>query len=677
MQDESTSLDALADLLTDIRGASGGVRGISTRSKAAKANAKDASGKGKGRSNGISDMPMFKATPLQELFLGEEGVATDVELSQRMVWEQLDMRTSKVLDLYKEIVRDGDSSGEEDNDNADAELENGLDEGDSDEELLEGQEDEDEDEDEMMSELDDEEDGSDDSEDFNPDEEGYTPPELAEPYFAPLRDSAEEDEEEEVEGDEVEEQVDDSSESDSESPAHRRKSGKKGSPSSAQPTVKGKSSVDRGFFSISDFNAQTNEAEEQMNRYMRSGKSKSANDISLNGLEDDDEEDEEIDYFAPAAGALGEEDEEEEEEEDDEDEGVRPEDMRYDDFWKPPKLLYGDSPKQVAKGKERQQKMQGHQKQGKANVKAKAKAAPAEEPASDATIPVNPKANANKRRVSFHDAVKVQEYEIQRAKQSPIAALVKKYGHKEALRRLQAGEVDEEDLQDEDGEEVHEDEDGDDLMLSDMLDGDGEGEAEDDEMDEEDEEEDGESATSDESGDQDSRAMRRINHDLFAGDDDEYDGGAGDGTLLKQKNKKSQQSRYEARMAALSEQIAELEAENVAERDWTLRGEAKSRDRPVNSLLEEDLEFDQVAKVVPVVTEESSLTLEEKIKKRILDVSLSWMQCLLCAEATSPSGSIRRCSSSAQVRADGVSSFETARHQGHSVRAVPRRYLCR
>jgi len=48
-------------------------------------------------------------------------------------------------------------------------------------------------------------------------------------------------------------------------------------------------------------------------------------------------------------------------------------------------------------------------------------------------------------------------------------------------------------------------------------------------------------------------------------------------------------------------------------------GEAASRQRPQNSLLEEDLEFDRVMKAVPVTTEESIKTLEEKIKARILE----------------------------------------------------------
>lgn len=51
-------------------------------------------------------------------------------------------------------------------------------------------------------------------------------------------------------------------------------------------------------------------------------------------------------------------------------------------------------------------------------------------------------------------------------------------------------------------------------------------------------------------------------------------------------------------------------------------GEATSRSRPLNSLLEEDLEFDRTLKAVPVVSEESVNSLEEIIKKRILDVTV-------------------------------------------------------
>lgn len=72
-------------------------------------------------------------------------------------------------------------------------------------------------------------------------------------------------------------------------------------------------------------------------------------------------------------------------------------------------------------------------------------------------------------------------------------------------------------------------------------------------------------------------------------------------------------------MAALREQIAELESENVGQKDWVLMGEAGSRNRPQNSLLEEDLEFERVMKAVPVITEEAVQGLEERIKTRILE----------------------------------------------------------
>ena len=68
---------------------------------------------------------------------------------------------------------------------------------------------------------------------------------------------------------------------------------------------------------------------------------------------------------------------------------------------------------------------------------------------------------------------------------------------------------------------------------------------------------------------------------------------------------------HEARTLALREQIAELEAENVAEKDWVLKGEVTSRSRPTNALLEEDLDFETAQKAVPVVTDEVVKDLEE------------------------------------------------------------------
>ncbi|GLB36182.1 hypothetical protein LshimejAT787_0304700 [Lyophyllum shimeji] len=78
-------------------------------------------------------------------------------------------------------------------------------------------------------------------------------------------------------------------------------------------------------------------------------------------------------------------------------------------------------------------------------------------------------------------------------------------------------------------------------------------------------------------------------------------------------------STHEKRILELREQIAALEKENVGPKDWVLMGEAGSRARPQNSLLEEDLEFERAMKAVPVITEETVQVLEERIKARILE----------------------------------------------------------
>lgn len=100
--------------------------------------------------------------------------------------------------------------------------------------------------------------------------------------------------------------------------------------------------------------------------------------------------------------------------------------------------------------------------------------------------------------------------------------------------------------------------------------------------------------------------MGRVKGDLFDSDDEED---REDQVL----------STHEKRQKALAEEIAQLESEAVGPKEWTLLGEASSRTRPQNSLLEEDLDFEHVAKVVPVITEDSVATMEELIKQRILD----------------------------------------------------------
>ena len=77
-------------------------------------------------------------------------------------------------------------------------------------------------------------------------------------------------------------------------------------------------------------------------------------------------------------------------------------------------------------------------------------------------------------------------------------------------------------------------------------------------------------------------------------------------------------SSHQKRQAKLTEEIRRLEAAAIAKRDWTLSGEARAADRPINSLLEEDLEFERAGKPVPVITQEISEDIEALIKRRIL-----------------------------------------------------------
>lgn len=108
--------------------------------------------------------------------------------------------------------------------------------------------------------------------------------------------------------------------------------------------------------------------------------------------------------------------------------------------------------------------------------------------------------------------------------------------------------------------------------------------------------------------------------------DEEYEN-AVDGAMLdlfpdeEEKPKKSNQSTYEKQQESLRAEIANLEAELVAEKKWTMKGEVRSKDRPMDSLLDDDeaptLDFDRTSKPVPVITDEVTESIEDLIKRRI------------------------------------------------------------
>jgi U3 small nucleolar RNA-associated protein MPP10 len=113
------------------------------------------------------------------------------------------------------------------------------------------------------------------------------------------------------------------------------------------------------------------------------------------------------------------------------------------------------------------------------------------------------------------------------------------------------------------------------------------------------------------------RAIANVRRDLF--DDNSEREDSGDALSDADPSEpKSRKSAHERRQAKLAEEIRKLEAASVAKREWTLSGEARAADRPLNSLLEEDLDFERTGKPVPVITAEVSESIEELIKRRIL-----------------------------------------------------------
>ena len=104
-----------------------------------------------------------------------------------------------------------------------------------------------------------------------------------------------------------------------------------------------------------------------------------------------------------------------------------------------------------------------------------------------------------------------------------------------------------------------------------------------------------------------SAVRRDIFEDDLTPDEDEAESNAND-----------PRSSHQKRQAALTAEIRRLEAAAVAKRDWTLSGEARAVDRPINSLLEEDLEFERAGKPIPIITQEVSEDIEALIRRRIL-----------------------------------------------------------
>ena len=107
---------------------------------------------------------------------------------------------------------------------------------------------------------------------------------------------------------------------------------------------------------------------------------------------------------------------------------------------------------------------------------------------------------------------------------------------------------------------------------------------------EEEEEEEGQSEDDDEQLiDEDGEEEEEDNDDEKAArnlfDDDE------------EEQEEDETTEHQKKLERIKAQIEQFEHENVEDKHWTLRGEATAKARPLNSLLEEDLEFDHSSKV--------------------------------------------------------------------------------
>ena len=78
-------------------------------------------------------------------------------------------------------------------------------------------------------------------------------------------------------------------------------------------------------------------------------------------------------------------------------------------------------------------------------------------------------------------------------------------------------------------------------------------------------------------------------------------------------------STFEKQQDRLRRTISALEEENVSEKPWMLRGEVTASARPMNSLLEQDIDFEHASRAAPIITPEVTESIEALIKQRIRD----------------------------------------------------------
>ncbi|CAF0721854.1 unnamed protein product [Rotaria sp. Silwood1] len=78
-------------------------------------------------------------------------------------------------------------------------------------------------------------------------------------------------------------------------------------------------------------------------------------------------------------------------------------------------------------------------------------------------------------------------------------------------------------------------------------------------------------------------------------------------------------SEFEKQQIQLKRQIKSIEKDMLSAKPWQLTGEIEGQKRPENSLLEEYVQYDRTTRLAPVITTETTDSIEDLIKQRIRD----------------------------------------------------------
>ncbi|KAH7658914.1 U3 small nucleolar ribonucleoprotein complex subunit Mpp10 protein [Dioscorea alata] len=76
---------------------------------------------------------------------------------------------------------------------------------------------------------------------------------------------------------------------------------------------------------------------------------------------------------------------------------------------------------------------------------------------------------------------------------------------------------------------------------------------------------------------------------------------------------------HEKQLQNIQAKIEQMEKENLETKSWTMQGEITAAKRPKNSALEVNLDFDHKARPPPVITDEITASLEDLIRRRIIE----------------------------------------------------------